>query len=153
MLSLLLAGLMLAGAPQAKAAPIPDYDPQRDPAQDLKIALAEARRTGRRVLLDVGGKWCSWCRTMDRFFDEHPGLLALREKNFVMLKVNYSPENKNEAFLGQYPKIPGYPHLFVLDSAGKLLHSQDTGALELGKSYDLEKFTAFLKQWAPGGNK
>jgi thiol:disulfide interchange protein len=153
MLSLLLAGLMLAGAPQAKPAAVADYNPQRDAAQDLKVAMAEAQRTGRRVLLDVGGQWCSWCRTMDRFFEEHPDLLALREKNFVMLKVNYSPENKNEAFLGRYPKIPGYPHLFVLDATGKLLHSQDTGALELGKSYDLGKFTAFLNQWAPGGDK
>lgn len=137
--------------PQAKYAAVADYDTKADPAQDLKIALAEARRTGKRVLLDVGGKWCGWCRTMDKFFEEHEDMLALREKNYVMLKVNFSPENKNEAFLGQYAKIEGYPHLFVLDSNGKMLHSQNTGDLELGKSYDLGKFTAFLKQWAPQG--
>ena len=42
-----------------------------------------------------------------------------------------------------------YPHLFVLDEAGKLLHSQDTALLEAGKSYDLAKFTRFLKDWSP----
>ena len=48
-----------------------------------------------------------------------------------------------------FPKIPGYPHLFVLDKTGTLLHSQNTSMLEDGKrSYDLERFTAFLKKWA-----
>jgi hypothetical protein len=61
----------------------------------------------------------------------------------------WSPENQNEEVLSKYPKIPGYPHLFVLDKNGKLIHSQDTSELEDGrKSYNLEKFTAFLKEWA-----
>jgi hypothetical protein len=66
-----------------------------------------------------------------------------------MVKVNWSPENKNEAVLSQYPKIPGYPHLFVLDATGKLVRSQDTGELEAGKGHDPEKVRAFLKRWAP----
>ena len=42
------------------------------------------------------------------------------------LKVNWSKENKNEALLSKWPKIDGYPHLFVLDADGRLVHSQDT---------------------------
>jgi len=30
-----------------------------------------------------------------------------------------------------------------------MLHSQDTGVLESGKSYELEKLTAFLTKWSP----
>jgi hypothetical protein len=63
--------------------------------------------------------------------------------------VNYSPENENKAVLSHYPEVKGYPHIFVLDEDGKLLHSQDTSELELGKSYDPEKFFAFLRKWAP----
>ena len=76
---------------------------------------------------------------LDRFLDANAEAGALRDRHFVWVKVNWSKENKNEAFLARYPAIKGYPHLFVLDADGKLLHSQDTGDLESGKSYDLAK--------------
>ncbi len=125
-----------------------EYDPARNADEDIAAALKEARRTNKRVLLEVGGLWCIWCRIMDEFFVKHPDLLAYREKNYVMVKVNMSEENKNEVVLARYPKINGYPHIFVLDSEGKLLHSQDTGLLEEGKGYNLEKFSNFLKEWS-----
>ncbi len=63
--------------------------------------------------------------------------------------LNFSPENENRAVLSRYPAIPGYPHIFVLDTDGKLLHSQGTAELEEGQSYNLQRFTAFLEKWAP----
>ncbi len=123
------------------------FDPTRDAARDLSAAIEEASRTGKRVLVDVGGNWCGWCLNMERFFAAHPDLAALRDKYFVTVKVNWSPENTNRALLSHYPPIPGYPHLFVLDGGGRLLHSQDTSALEDGKTYSLQKFTAFLNKW------
>jgi thioredoxin-related protein len=132
-----------------KYVPVLKYDPKRDAALDIVEAAAEAKRTNKRVLVEVGGEWCIWCHHMDDFFEQNPALLELREKNFVMVKVNFSDENKNEQVLSRYPEIQGYPHLFVLDGDGKLLHSQDTGELEEGKSYNLARFTAFLEEWAP----
>ena len=123
------------------------FDPKRDAAQDLAVALQLATAQGKRVLVDVGGEWCSWCHIMDRFFASNDQARALRDANYVWLKVNWSKENKNEALLSKWPKIDGYPHLFVLDADGRLLHSQDTSLLEEGKGYDTAKFTAFLRQW------
>lgn len=146
-----------AAAPKADSAsaatyvPVRDYDPARDAARDIDEAVAEARRTGKRVLVEVGGKWCSWCHTMHRFYEENRELLELREKNYINVVVNFSPENQNEKALSRYPKIEGYPHLFVLDANGKLLRSQNTSELEEGESYNLKRFMAFLNQWAPGG--
>ncbi|HEV8588201.1 MAG TPA: thioredoxin family protein, partial [Pyrinomonadaceae bacterium] len=111
-------------------------------------ATAEAKRSNRRVLLEVGGEWCSWCHTFDNFFEAHPDLVMLREKNFVTVKINFSEENPNKEVLARYAPIPGYPHVFVLDADGNLLHSQDTSALEEGKSYNLERLTTFLTYWA-----
>ena len=133
----------------AAAAAEHDYDPARDAEKDVREAVAAARESKRHVLLEVGGKWCVWCRIMDKYFADHAELLALREKNFVTIKINFSPENENRALLSKYPEIPGYPHLFVLDAEVKLLHSQNTEELEEGKSYNYEKFTAFLKKWSP----
>ncbi len=148
-----LAQTQSGGAPTAakKGAARPAiFDPTRDAAKDLEAAVAEAARSGRRVLVDVGGNWCGWCHEMERFIEAHTDLKALRDRSFVTVKINWSPENKNEAVLSRFPKISGYPHLFILDATGKLLYSEDTSKLEDGKSsYVLEKFTAFLKEWAP----
>lgn len=133
---------------QTKYAPVDKYDPSRDAAKDIREGIAEAQRTKKRVLLEVGGDWCSWCHEMDGFFSKNPKLLAFREEHYITVKINVSPENENVEALASYPKIPGYPHLFVLDAEGKLLQSQDTGELESGRTYDLEKFLSFLKRWA-----
>lgn len=133
---------------QSPYAPVAKYDPKRDAAQDIRDAAAEAKRTNRRVLLEVGGEWCSWCHHMDDFFQAHPDLTSLRDKSFVTVKINFSEENPNKDVLGQYPAIEGYPHLFVLDADAKLVHSQDTSPLEESKSYNLDRFTTFLAYWA-----
>jgi len=70
-------------------------------------------------------------------------------QGYLVVKVNWSRENRNEAFLSQYPSIRGYPHIFVLEKDGTFLHSQNTAELEEGRSYDLDVMLAFLDRWAP----
>lgn len=129
--------------------PVTTYDPKRDAAKDITDAIGEAQRTKKHVLVEVGGDWCKWCHILDDFFTANAELLALREKNFVTVKVNFSEENHNEEVLSQYPAIEGFPHLFFLDAKGKLLVSQDTGALENGRTYSLEKLTTVLTSYGP----
>lgn len=129
------------------------FDPARDPAIDLRAATAAAKREGKRIVLDVGGDWCAWCQRLDAFVESDAGVRAFRDAHFVWMKVNYSEQNENVPFLSRYPQARGYPHLFVLDADGKLLHSQFTGSLEQGKGYDREKFIAFLKKWAPASTQ
>ncbi len=136
-------GLMFARGDQEKIG----YDPNRDPQKDLASAIEKAQQTGQHILLKVGGEWCSWCHYLEKFFKSHPRLEEELLKRFIVVKVNYSKENKNEAFLSQFPKIEGYPHFFVLDSNGKLLHSQNTAELEEGKGYSPEKMREFIEKW------
>ncbi len=128
------------------------FDPNRDAEKDISSAIIEAQKTNRRILLDVGGEWCIWCHRLDTLFADNPALRNFRDKNYITVKVNYSPENKNEKVLSKYPKVAGYPHLFVLNKKGKLLHSQNTGDLESGKGHDKNKVMAFLKKWAPNNS-
>ena len=142
--------LAFAAITAAQSLPV-KFDPTRDAAADVAAATALAKAQGKRVLVDVGGEWCSWCHILDRFIAANADVRTLRESGYVWVKVNWSKDNKNETLLSRWPKIAGYPHLFVLDADGRLLHSQDTGALELGKDYDHAKFIAFLKAWTPPG--
>ena len=125
------------------------YDPQRDPEKDLAEASAEARKSNKNIFVVVGGEWCSWCHIMDSFFSEHPDLEALREKKYVSMKVSMSQENPNRAFLSRFPRIHGYPHIFILNPVGDLIRSQPTNELEDGRSYNAARFRKFLEQYAP----
>lgn len=85
------------------------------------------------MIVDVGGEWCIWCHILDRFVAGNADVKQLVDTHYIWLKVNWSPQNKNEALLSRWPKFKGYPHLFVLDGEGKLVRSQDTGVLEAGQ--------------------
>lgn len=125
------------------------FNPTANPFDDLKTAVGLAKEVNKRIILDVGGEWCIWCHRIDAFMHSTEEIKSLLEENFIVLKINFSKENKNEKFLSQYPLIEGYPHFFVLDTDGKLLHSQNTGELEKEKDYDKEKFIAFIHKWKP----
>ena len=128
--------------------PVNRFDPKRDAAKDIADAVKNAQKSNKRIILDVGGDWCSWCHKLDKFFEDNEDIKEFLGNHFIVVKINYSKENKNEAVLSKYPQIPGYPHLFVLESNGTFLYSQDTGALESGDRHGRDKVFAFLKKWA-----
>ncbi|OGU27508.1 MAG: thiol-disulfide isomerase [Ignavibacteria bacterium GWA2_35_9] len=146
--SVVLSGLSSAQS-GSKYTSVTEFDPARNPSKDLEKAVEEAKVSNRRIILDVGGEWCIWCHRIDDFIEENKDIKNFIKDNFVVVKINFSKENENTEFLSKYPEIPGYPHFFVLESNGKLLHSQDTGQLEQGKGYSHEKMMAFLKKWSP----
>lgn len=126
---------------------LPDsFDPGRDAAADVATAVAQARAQGKRVLVEVGGTWCTWCHVLDRFFATQADVRQLRDEGYVWVKVNWSPRNRNEALLARWPRIQSYPHLFVLDDTGQLVQSQASGDLEAGRDYDRERVIAFLRR-------
>jgi thiol:disulfide interchange protein len=124
------------------------YDPDRDPAEDLAATIRTAQATHKRIVLQVGGDWCGWCHKLDQFIADHPAVATALHDGFVIMKVNRSNENDNTAFLAQYPEIPGYPHWYVLESDGTLLHSQPTEELEDGDSYSESALVEFLRTWS-----
>jgi thioredoxin-related protein len=112
-----LASCVIAGQLPSK------FDPARDPPKDLKTAIEMARDSGKNILMDVGGYWCSWCGIMERWLKDNPDVNSYLHDNYVVLKVNFSEENSNEKSLSRFPERPGHPHFFVLSSDGKSLHS------------------------------
>ncbi len=123
------------------------YDAKRDPYVDIKAALKLASETNRKVLIEVGGDWCSWCHILDRFLKSHPSVALRLHKTFVVLKVNVSDANDNAKFMATLPPTRGYPHMYIANSGGKVLHSQNTAQFIVDKKYSEQQFMIFLDYW------
>ncbi len=124
------------------------YDPKRDPQKDLAMAQAAATRAHKRILIEVGGDWCVWCKYLDKFLADHADVREQLTANYVVMKVNMSPQNENSAFLSQFPKISAYPYFVVLDADGKILTAKKSGDLEeCCKTYNSGKMKEFLTSW------
>lgn len=124
---------------------VSEYDPKRAPVKDLAETVKLAQKDNRSIMLLVVGTWCPWCLMIPKYFEKTEPVAAILSSDYVIMKVNDS----NTDFLRQYPTIPAYPHLIVLDADGKHLHSQDSEELEKGNGYDEDEFVTFLKKWAP----
>jgi thioredoxin-related protein len=125
------------------------YNPKADASLELNSAIKAASEQNKHVLVQVGGNWCSWCVRLHGFFHSETQIDSILKADYVLVKINYSPENKNREVLAKldFPQRFGFPVLLVVDGDGKRLHTQDTGLLELGKGYDPEKIKRFLLSW------
>lgn len=150
MLSTYLASqTLIFAAPDSDSLPVFSrvYDPERNPVSDGIEALKIAKRTNRKVLIEVGGDWCAWCHRLDKFLHSNPRLKNDFFNTFVLLKVNVSDANDNKEFLKVFPPANGFPHMYVTDQNGQVLESKDTTDFLENKRYSVSKFYEFINQW------
>jgi thioredoxin-related protein len=125
------------------------YDPALDGMKQINEAVNIAKVQGKHVLIQYGGNWCSWCVKFDAFCKADTAISRIIAGNYVPVKLNYSPENKNDAaneFLGN-PTRFGFPVFIIIDGKGKIIHIQDSGLLEEGQGYNKQKVTDFFRNW------
>ena len=132
-------------APEAKLYLSDTYNETADPAADVQQAIQEA--DGRRILLEVGGNWCVWCKILDKYLADHTDVRDAFGESFMIVKVNFSRDNPNTEFLSAYPEAEGYPQFYVLDTDGSFLATQGTAELEEGKGYNRARMLEFAKRW------
>jgi len=127
------------------------YNPEADANADINEAIALAMKEGKHVLLQIGGNWCPWCIRLHDYYTTNQEVKAVLDDGYVIVLVNFSKENRNLEILErlEFPQRFGFPVLVILSAKGKRLHTQDTGLLESGGSYDSRKVISFLKNWTP----
>ena len=136
------------------------YDHTANAEKQVNDALAKATKEGKHVLLQIGGNWCVWCVRLNAFEHAMPKIDSLLTANYILVHINYSPENKNMELLKklEFPQRFGFPVLVILDAKGRRLHTQDSGLLEAQKNnlkiyYDEQKVYGFLSKWTPSALK
>ena len=145
----MLAGGGLLADPAAPATRPAIYDTQADGAKLVADAVARAGKENKRVLLMFGANWCGWCHKLHGLFASNPKIAAALKEHYVLVLVDVD-KGHNAAVNEKYGKPTqfGLPALVVLDAAGTLLTTQDTGKLEAGDHHDPAKVLAFLDRWA-----
>lgn len=86
---------------------------------------------------------------MDAFLEKNPNIYQKLHSQFVLLKINVSDSNENEAFMEALPPVLGYPHMYVSTSEGKMILSKDTAELQQDGKYSPERWITFIEQWQP----
>lgn len=136
--------------------PLPTpYDAKATPAQvdaALDAAFARARKSGKRVIVDLGGNWCPWCRSLAAVM-KLPEARPFVDANFEVVMVNVSSAkgmtDKNNQVLKRFglSKVDGFPWLIVADASGKVLASSSEVTDE--KHETPQAMLDWIAQWAP----
>lgn len=139
-----------AGAQDNTSKPAPQlvYHPEANAMQELNAAKKKAAKENKHVLVFVGGNWCTWCMRLDRLLKDNDTLSNLL-KEYEVVHINYSKENKNETVLNslQKPQRFGFPVFVIINQKGQQIMTQNSGLLEEGKGYSTEKIASFLSSW------
>jgi thiol-disulfide isomerase/thioredoxin/glutaredoxin len=151
-LALVVPGSADEPKPEAKKPDKPEvkiYDETADAKSLVATALTAAKRENRRVLIQWGGNWCSWCVLLHDKFKAHKVLSMTLRYEYDVVYV----DSKNKELMEHYKADPkkGVPYLTVLDADGKVLANEETEQFETkidGKNgHDAEKLQAFLVKY------
>ncbi len=124
------------------------YDPKASGKAQVAAAVVAAKASNKRVLVQFGGNWCGFCEALDHLIEQTPALQAAHDR-YVAIHVDAGNNADLNELYGK-PFDLGFPVLLVLDSEGKLLHTQASTAFQLPTSvgHDPTAVLAFLQAWA-----
>jgi len=124
------------------------YSETADPHADIALALKQARREHKRVLLDFGGDWCGDCQVLDIYLHQPPNA-DLIDRYFLIVHVWIGHMDQHLDVPERYgvPIHKGVPALAVLNANGKVLYAQKTGEFEDMRHMDSRSVTDFLNRW------
>jgi thiol-disulfide isomerase/thioredoxin len=142
-------GAMVKGDHAVAPAGAQLYDEKADGKKQIRDAVAQAKASGKRVLLHFGANWCGPCHQLHELFEKDPMLSKLIKDNYVVANIDLN-EGHNDAVRARYgnPKQETIPFLVILDAEGKALASPLTETLLSGDKdspFSIEKLAALLQ--------
>jgi thioredoxin 1 len=129
--------------------PLP-YDTSADPQRDLAAALADARKSGKRVLVVFGANWCEDCRVLDRELHSRSKAAELVGRRYDVVKVDVGDFDKNLDFAKLYgePIKHGIPSIVVVTPTNEVVYQTRAGELADARSMGSDGIYTFFKDKA-----
>ena len=89
--------------------------------------IAEAKESGKKVLVDVYTDWCKWCKEMDRNTYSDKTISDYLKKHYILIKlnaegnemINYAGHPMTPREFAQKMGVDGYPATVFLKSDGQ----------------------------------
>jgi thiol:disulfide interchange protein len=136
----------MVAAGSVVAAPHP-YDETADATAQLDAALAEARRTGRHVLLEFGANWCADCRVLAGITG-NPNVAPWFEANYVAVPIDIGRGSKNIDIARRYNlTISAVPTLLVLSPDGMPQNRDEMRILSNARLMQPQDVISALARW------
>lgn len=100
----------------------------KDPQwKNFNDGIAEAKKSGKKILIDVYTDWCSWCKKMDTTTYTNKKISEYLKKNYVIIKLNaegdekimYAGQTLSPAEFAKGMGVNGYPATLFMKSDGQ----------------------------------
>lgn len=128
--------------------PLP-YDASADAEGALSKARARARRSGRLLLIDLGGNWCPDCRILAGVL-ELPEMRRFIRRHFELVMADVGRYDRNMQIPARYgiDRPKGVPTLLVIDPrTDRLLNAGKTTALADARSMTPQALADYIATW------
>jgi len=128
------------------------YDTNANAPAAVDAAFARAKKSGKRVLIDLGGNWCGDCIVLDNLM-QLPELKKFLDAHFEIVIVDVGRFDKNLQITDRFGvtdemKNGGVPSIIVADADGKIIDRGHVAALEDARHMSPQALADWLAQWA-----
>ena len=130
--------------------PLAPYDVTANADAAVKAAFAAARRSHKRVLIDLGGNWCGDCRILAGLMDL-PEMHRFLSAHFEIVSVDVGRFNTNlqiPARFGFTKRLLGVPTVLIATPQGRLVNGTDVFALADARHMEPQAVADWLAKWA-----
>jgi len=139
----------LADLPVVERTP---YDENANADITVNAAFARAKKSGKRVLIDLGGNWCGDCIVLANLM-QLPEMKSFMAAHFEIVSVDVGRFSKNLQIPARFGttdrlKSGGVPAIIVAEPNGTFVNQSDISALEDARHMTPQAIADWLAQWA-----
>lgn len=130
---------------------VPDapYNEKANADAQVDAAIARAKKTGKRVMIDLGGNWCADCRIMAGLM-ELPEMERFLSAHYEIVSVDVGRFNRNLQIPARYgitQRLEGVPAFLVVTTDGKLVNAGRVSAIQDARHMTPQALADWLAQW------
>ena len=126
------------------------YDEHADADAMVAAAFDRAKKSHKRVLIDLGGNWCVDCVVLANFL-QLPEMHRLMDAHYVIASVDVGRFDRNQqipARFGITGRLKGVPALLIATPEGKLVNGDDVFATSDAHTMTPQALAYYLAKYA-----
>ena len=140
----------IASLQQLPVVTLQPYDETANADAQVAAAFDRARKSHKRVLIDLGGNWCGDCIVLTNFM-RLPEMQKFVSAHYEFVPVDVGRFNRNlqiPARFGITKKLEGVPALLIVTPDGKLVNGANVFATADARNMTPQALADYLARYA-----